>query len=72
MARHFIYLTNTRLVSMVARGKRIAAFPRADQPLLDVLERAARHVAPFGSVVVAAAAGASEIQWSDWGERHGR
>ena len=25
MPRHFIYLTNTRLVSMVARGKRIAA-----------------------------------------------
>ncbi|MEO7744003.1 MAG: hypothetical protein ABIR98_13785 [Usitatibacter sp.] len=25
MARHFIYLTNTRLVSMVTRGKRIAA-----------------------------------------------
>ena len=25
MARHFIYLTNTRLVSMVSRGKRIAA-----------------------------------------------
>jgi len=25
MARHFIYLTNTRLVSMLARGRRIAA-----------------------------------------------